>query len=274
MNCAKKTAPVSVIIPCFRCTQTLERAVASVVAQTVGPAEIILVDDASGDDTRALLLSLRDRYESGWIKLVLLDQNAGAGSARNAGWAAASQVFVAFLDSDDAWHPRKIEIQCGYMQLHPEIALSGHTFRFIKNCDLPQWSITEINPTTVGKWRMILKNQFVTPSVMVRKDISQRYIDHQRYMEDHMLWMCIICDGLKVANLNVELAAIYKGAFGVNGLSSQIWNMAFGDFGNFWRLFRRRSINILQFCLISCFSAAKFARRLMIYYFYLQWIKH
>ena len=56
------TAPVSVIIPCFRCTKTIARALASVAAQTLRPAEVILVDDASGDGTRAVLHELQAYY--------------------------------------------------------------------------------------------------------------------------------------------------------------------------------------------------------------------
>ena len=66
-------ASVSVVVPCFRCTDTIERAIASVAAQTVVPEEVILVDDASGDGTRMLLHEISRRYAPGWIKLVLLD---------------------------------------------------------------------------------------------------------------------------------------------------------------------------------------------------------
>ena len=105
---------VSVVIPCFRCTGTIERAVASVAAQTRRPAEVILVDDASGDDTQKLLQKLSQHFEPGWIKLVFLEQNVGAASARNAGWDQATQTYVAFLDADDAWHPKKI-VPCNFL---------------------------------------------------------------------------------------------------------------------------------------------------------------
>lgn len=92
-------APVSVVIPCFQCVRTLERAVASVAGQTVLPLELILVDDGSGDETRALMTHLQSRNKTGWIKLVMLDTNVGAASARNAGWDEARGDFVAFLDA-------------------------------------------------------------------------------------------------------------------------------------------------------------------------------
>ncbi len=264
-------APVSVIIPCFRCVATLDRAVASVALQTLRPAEVILVDDASGDGTRALLHKLQVQYGSDWIKLVLLVLNVGAASARNAGWAASTHPYIAFLDSDDAWHPQKIEIQYGYMQAHSDVAMSGHDFGLLESAELPRWSVTKAAPSIVRKWSMVLKNQFVTPSVMVRRNISQRFIDGQRHMEDHMLWMCVVCDGLCVAKLSCVLVAIYKESYGVSGLSSQIWLMARSDLSNYRRLFQGRYVNFFQFCLLVVFSALKLLRRLVIYFFYLRW---
>jgi glycosyltransferase involved in cell wall biosynthesis len=266
-----KTARVSVVIPCFRCVKTIERALASVVAQTVRPAEVILVDDASGDGTRTLLNELRDRYEPGWIKLVLLDQNVGAGSARNAGWAMASQPLIAFLDADDAWHFRKIEIQYGFMESNPEVVLSGHGFRLLKQGVLPYWEVSKGTAKRISKWSMLLSNRFVTPSVMVRREVPYRFIDRQRYMEDHMLWLNVVCAGARVVKLPAALAAIYKDPFGVTGLSSRVWLMERSDLGNYKRLYRDHCITRIQFVTLVIYSLLKYSRRLIIYAAYLRW---
>nr|WP_175801934.1 glycosyltransferase [Burkholderia anthina] len=110
-----QVAPVSVIVPCYRSVSTLERAVASVYAQTWRPAELILVDDASPDDTLACIERLRSRYGDDWIRVIALPRNGGPGVARNVGWRCATQRFIAFLDADDTWHPDKIARQCGWM---------------------------------------------------------------------------------------------------------------------------------------------------------------
>ncbi len=269
----KALAPVSVIIPCYRCIKTLERAVASVAAQSLQPTEVILVDDASGDGTRALMQQVRDRFHPGWVKLVLLDQNSGAGSARNAGWAVATQPLIAFLDADDAWHFRKIEIQYGYMSAHPEVVLSGHGFRMLKQDALPYWEVKKSAAIHVKKWRMILSNQFVTPSVMIRRDVAHRFIDRQRHMEDHMLWLSFVCAGELVVKLPAPLAAIYKNPFGVTGLSSRIWLMERSDLGNYRRLYRKHCINGAQLAGLVGYSMLKYFRRLLIYTVYLKWKK-
>ena len=136
----RRPAPVSVVIPCFEAAATLERALDSVRAQTWPPAEAILVDDGSADETPALFSRLLegDRAETDrggeatppYLRTIRLDRNRGPGAARNAGWAAATQPLIAFLDADDAWHSRKIEIQADFMLARPGVALSGHASGF------------------------------------------------------------------------------------------------------------------------------------------------
>ncbi|QTN30415.1 glycosyltransferase family 2 protein [Rhodoferax sp. AJA081-3] len=160
------TAPVSVVVPCYRCAATIARAVSSVAAQTLRPAEMILVDDASGDATLQQLHTLQAQHGP-LIRVVALAANAGAASARNAGWNLATQPYIAFLDADDTWHPQKLEIQYRYMQQHPEVALSGHLCR-----QLPadaqgasNWPITwtpgDVQCVTWSQ--LLLRHQFVTP---------------------------------------------------------------------------------------------------------------
>lgn len=269
----KAAVPVSVVIPCYRCTRTIGRAVASVAAQTCRPAEIILVDDGSGDETRSVLNDLCANYPPQWIKLVLLDQNVGAASARNAGWELASQPYIAFLDADDAWHCRKIETQYAYMRANPDVALCGHGYRLLKQNTLPYWQVIQGNAKSIHKWELILSNKFVTPSAMVCRDVGHRFVEGQRYMEDHMLWLKIICSGGRVTRLPTELAAIYKEPFGVMGLSAQVWLMERGDLGNYRRLYNDKFINGYQFAALGMYSVLKYVRRLFIYWGYLRWKK-
>jgi len=267
----KEMVAVTVVIPCFRCARTIGRAIDSIVGQTHKPAEVILVDDASGDETLAVLREIEQTY-SGWIKVIALPGNAGAASARNAGWASATQTYIAFLDSDDAWHPKKIEIQYAYMNAHPEVALCGHGCRKLERDEvIPDWDITDCSAQRIDKWALMLSNRFVTPSVMLRRDGEQRFVEKQRHMEDHMLWLQIVCEGGVVVKLSAELAAIYKGAFGVKGLSAQFWLMERGDLGNYRRLYRANCIKAYQFGALVVYSLLKYVRRILIYWVNLRW---
>ena len=91
-----KLAPVSAVIPCYQAVKHLERAVDSVMNQTVRPSELILVDDASPDngETRYLIENLAEKINSEkagvLVKVIFLSANKGPGGARNAGWEKAS----------------------------------------------------------------------------------------------------------------------------------------------------------------------------------------
>jgi glycosyltransferase involved in cell wall biosynthesis len=259
----KEYAPVSVIIPCYRCWNTIERAVASVAAQTWQPAELILVDDASDDDTPKVLYNLQKHYGEEWIKLILREENGGPGAARNNGWDSATQPYVAFLDADDAWHPCKIEIQLKYMLAHPEVAITGHRWRFLREGEplpsLPKhWAIRQIS-----WWQMLISNRLSTPTVMLKRDLKFRFDPTKRYSEDYLLWLQIIYNGFKAVFIDLDLAYIYKAPYGVGGLSGQLWAMEKGELDVYWKLWRRKNISfVLLLCLIP-FSLSKYVLRLI-----------
>ena len=106
---------ISVIIPCFNCEKTLRRAVDSVLSQTLLPDELILVDDCSADGTAKIIA---EYAQSTRVRVVAIAHqiNQGAAVARNTGMDAATGDYVAFLDSDDTWDPRKLRIQYDFMQ--------------------------------------------------------------------------------------------------------------------------------------------------------------
>jgi glycosyltransferase involved in cell wall biosynthesis len=261
----KTIAPVSVVIPCYRCASTIHRAIESVIAQTQKPKEVILIDDASSDETLAVLREFEQQYPD-WIKVIALAENQGAAYARNAGWALASQPYIAFLDADDAWHSKKIEIQFTYMNQHPEVTLSGHRHKLLNQDNhLPDWHIpSSTDAVSINKWDLLLSNKFITPSVMLRRDIAPRFFEHQRYMEDHLLWLEIICDGALVVKLPEELAVIYKSSFGVTGLSANIFAMERSELNNYVHLYKIQHIGLFALIFLQAFSLFKFLRRLVI----------
>jgi glycosyltransferase involved in cell wall biosynthesis len=101
---------ISVVIPTYNRAHCIIRALDSVLAQSVSPHEIIIIDDASSDNTPAVLAPY-----NGHIRYIRHETNAGASVARNHGIAAANGEWIAFLDSDDAWRPEKLERQFAFM---------------------------------------------------------------------------------------------------------------------------------------------------------------
>ncbi|MEJ1097956.1 MULTISPECIES: glycosyltransferase family 2 protein [unclassified Pseudoxanthomonas] len=219
---ARVFAPVSAVVPCYRCTDTVGDAVASIAAQTLPPAEILLVDDCSGDGTLEMLRSLADAYPAGWIKVVALPVNSGPSRARNAGWEQAGQEYIAFLDSDDTWAPRKLELQMQALTADPEIALISHRVQ-VRERGLESLPLRKpIRTRIVSRRRLLLNNPFPTPSVVLRRDLPFRFNEKFRYVEDYLLWAQIAHTGYRCAKVNQVLAYLHKPAFGAGGLSGDL----------------------------------------------------
>ena len=113
---------ISTIIPVFNRAGMLRQAVASVLAQTYRPIEILIVDDGSTDDTGSVAEMLA-RSSSGIIR-VRHQANAGVGLAREAGRLAACGEFIQYLDSDDLLLPRKFELEVAALRVEPSAGIA------------------------------------------------------------------------------------------------------------------------------------------------------
>ena len=263
-------APISVIIPCYRCTQTIERAVASIARQTLAPEEVLLVEDYSDDEgkTLDLLYRLLQKYQDGiCLKIISLENNGGPAVARNAGWNAATQPYIAFLDADDEWYPEKLEIQYRYMRENPKIAVTGH--QHILSLDgkpaLCAVSTASYTNTNISPLSLLFKNCFPTSSVMLKKDnVPFRFTAKKRYCEDFFLWQQLAFAGFPIVRIEALLLHYYKALYGEGGLSAQLWKMEMGELSNLVALYRAGSINLLLFVAATGFSIAKHVKRLAV----------
>lgn len=107
-------ALVSVVMPAYNAAKYIRGAVVSVLSQTYPSWELVIVDDCSTDETPHLLDALADADER--IRVIHARKNGGVAAARNAAIHAAQGSHIAFLDSDDGWHPRKLEWQMEHME--------------------------------------------------------------------------------------------------------------------------------------------------------------
>ena len=113
---------ISVIIPCYRCADTLRRAVDSVLAGAPAHLQLLLVDDGSPDATPALC----DELAAGGERITALHrENGGASAARNTGLAAAAGEWILFLDADDQLLPGLWEALPPALAAHPAMVLFG-----------------------------------------------------------------------------------------------------------------------------------------------------
>lgn len=120
---------VSVIIPLFNRKELLPRALNSVLKQSYRNLEILVIDDGSTDGVGELpVLHLDQR-----IRYIRLDVNSGVSKARNVGIANAQGSWIALLDSDDEWGPKKIEQQLRWLKSNPSFHITQSRELWIRN---------------------------------------------------------------------------------------------------------------------------------------------
>ena len=118
----KKFVPVTVVIPTYNRMKYLSRSIGSVLSQTYRPANIIVIDDGSTDDTATTVRQFEKH-----VKYVY-QNNSGVSQARNRGIAEAKEEWIAFLDSDDEWYPHKLENQFEILCRYSHLKWSSENF--------------------------------------------------------------------------------------------------------------------------------------------------
>lgn len=215
-------APASVVVPCWRCAGSIAATVASIAAQTVRPAEVLLVDDASGDGTLETLRHLQALFPPDWIRVVPLQRNGGPARARNIGWEHARQPWIAFLDADDTWAPDKLALQMQALQSDPDIEFIAHRMRVApRDAGYPQ-ARHPPRIRRIGPRRMMLNNPFPTSSVLLRRELPFRFDERFRRVEDFLLWAQIVFSGHRCVRLERVLASWHKPNYGAGGLSADL----------------------------------------------------
>ena len=201
-------ATVSVIIPTFNRSQVLPRAINSVLRQTYQDYEIIVVDDFSADDTRAVVESLPDPR----ILYVRNDSRKGAGAARNIGIGVSAGRYVAFLDSDDEWLPDKLARQVSFLDKTPPIvgAVLSDFFKY------PGKRVVRINlpPSKTALHRQLLDNKDLhcgTSMAAIKREVFALtgYFDPDLpASEDHDFWLRVSKD-FEVRAIHLPLSIIH-----------------------------------------------------------------
>jgi glycosyltransferase involved in cell wall biosynthesis len=186
-------AKISVIIPCYNSASTIRETLESVLSQTYRDLETVVVDDGSTDQTKEIVLTMAPQIK------YLYQENSGQSAARNEGIRAATGEFIAFVDSDDLWLPKKME-----KQMH---ALTQHQADWCY-CDCLYFRDTDqkilgvysklIYPPQQG-WiapSLILGNCLASPTPIVRRSLLEKtgLFDESpmiRSREDWELWLRI-----------------------------------------------------------------------------------
>lgn len=181
------TPAVSVLMSVHDGAPLVAAAVASVLGQTAGDLELIVVDDGSTDATPDLLAAVRDPRLR-----VLRQERTGLTRALNAGLARAAAPLVARLDADDVALPERLERQCAFLAREPAVGLLGTAAREIDSRGALVRIVRPPLDDAALRHALIRANPFVHSSVMVRRALVERAGGYDATLpvaQDYDLWM-------------------------------------------------------------------------------------
>ena len=180
---------VSVIIPTFNVEKYIDRTIECVANQTFKNIEIIIVDDCSSDNTVNIVKEIMLKRDN--IRLFIQPQNLGAAEARNRGLFEAKGQYVAFLDSDDLWEQRKIEMQIQDMKSH-NIAFSYTTYDFVDSEEKQLKGPIKIK--RIAKYKDLMTKTIIsTPTVVIDRNLTgDIYMPSRRTGQDYAFWLLLL----------------------------------------------------------------------------------
>lgn len=259
---AKSLVPVDVVIPVFNNSKTIIRALNSVINQSVAPHKIIIIDDASTDETLSLIYDWSKEFSN--VEILQNKLNLGPSATRNRGWDAATSDLIAFLDADDSWHTEKLRIQHGFMTANPNCVISAHKYQVVKTqLALSSFSGESMNIREFKLRDFLIKNRFSTPTVMLKRIISERFEITQRFAEDYLLWLTIIAKYGSGQFLELPLTYLHKEAYGDGGISGDLTLMYLGELQTLKVLLEKDVVTRSTSIVCKSWVTIKFARRFL-----------
>lgn len=180
---------ISVLIPNFNAANYVGQAIESILSQTVLPDEIIVVDDASTDDSWKIITNFADKYD--FIKIYRNEKNSGVAYTRNRLISKASGFYLVFLDSDDLSLPTRIERQLNFLSNNEDVDVCGTNFYLIDKGNNIIGEKKFLETDTQCK-KMMWRCPFGNNTIMIKKrcfDLLGGYDEEFLLAEDLDVWL-------------------------------------------------------------------------------------
>lgn len=221
------SADISIVTPAYNAAAYLPQTIESVLAQTCGRWELLVVDDCSTDRTASIVRDHSGRDHR--IRLISQPRNGGPARARQAAVDNADGRYVAFLDSDDYWLPAKLEMQLDFMA-RTGAALCYTAFRRISADGSRTGQLIGVPPRLT--YAQLLGNTAIaTSTVIVDRALTGPFRMTETYYDDFALWLELARRGFAAFGLNEDLMRyrVTGGSVSRNKLRSAM---------KVWRLYR------------------------------------
>lgn len=248
----------AVVIPVYNGQQFIAKAIESCLQQSLLPSEIIVVDDASTDDTVSIVRS----FSSDLIRLEQNTSNRGPSFSRNRGMQLAGSDWILFLDADDVFHPEKIEIINQCIHTNNDIKAIGHSFDVVDHLQktalpgpLPALQIITVR-------EVLLKNPVVTPALCVNAHNGIVFNERMSYAEDHD-FILRTTERCGLWFIDLPLCFLQRAPLTTGGLSSNKWRMRKGEMRMYIDYCKRNNQRLAIPFLLG-FSLLKHIRQMVI----------
>lgn len=222
-------------MPAYNAEKYIRQAIDSVRAQTYSDWELIVVDDASKDNTNAIV----SEYcrEDSRIKLLCNPQNQGVSHTRKNGVEAATGEWIAFLDSDDAWQPEKLEKQLALQKKYnAKLIFTGSAFMDSEG-HLLEWVLHA--PKEIGYRRLLKQNLISNSSVLIEKKAYQECAVLADDMhEDFACWLRFLRTGNTAYGVDEPLLIYRLSAQSKSGNKMKAAKMN-------WKTYRAVGLNVV-----------------------------
>ncbi len=163
-------SPISIVLPAFNAGQFIRRTIESIRAQSHRDWELLVVDDCSTDDTVKVVGELAK--QDARIRLIALTRNfGGPAGPRNIGVSAAQGEWIAMMDADDIWHPRKLEFQIKHLASTGAAFCSTKMLDFCRDDEIRFQPVETISVEAITFSQQLRKNRTPNSSVVVRRSL-------------------------------------------------------------------------------------------------------
>ena len=196
---------VSVVMPLYNGEAFIAESIRSVMQQAFQDWELIVVDDASSDNSVRHVKTLCAQDDR--IRLIEQEHNSGAAVARNTAIECAQGRYIAFLDGDDLWLPHKLERQLAFMQ---EVG-AGFSYSAYERISEAGEYLTPIGVPERLRYQDLLKTCYIgcLTAIYDTQVYGKRFMPPIRKRQDYGLWLDLLRDGQEASGLN-EILATYR----------------------------------------------------------------
>lgn len=251
----RKEVTITVVIPCYNSAATIAQCLDSIFSQKTMVDEVIIVDDGSTDESKAIIKKIFESSALPIHKKLIEQKNQGPSIARNNGVMASSSSHIAFLDSDDEWFEDHIKLHKEFLTLNDSYVVV--TTKYV--------SAPFKYSGEVGFNQLLFRNYFLTPCVVLRKSefiAIGGFNENMHFSEDYHLWLKLVFKRLGYVLPYIGAGNINrKRIFGDAGLSSNLRKMHLGVLQCYRTIFEAHQITWMKYVFLVMFEKLKYVRR-------------